>query len=103
MPSLEKLKNVMKNLKSGQPDTSFLPAVDRCMDCVDWLHQLHWLFNVDCCERIRKEAFLASFKLLSLQLPGGANENHKYLSQASSFPAEISAGLPPCYKSKCYD
>ena len=73
------------------------------MDCVDWLHQLHWLFNVDCCERIRKEAFQASFKLLSLQLPGGADKNLGYLSQASSLPAEILAGLLPFYKSKCYD
>jgi len=35
--------------------------------------------------------------------PGGADENHEYLSQASSFPAEISAELLPFYKSKCYD
>jgi len=41
------------------------------------------------------EAFLASFKLLSIQLPGGADENHEYLSQPSSFPAEISVGFSP--------
>jgi len=70
--------------------TSYLPYVDRCMNCVDWLHQLHWLFYVDWCERIRKEAFLASFKLLSLQLPGGADKNHEYLRQASSFPTNFS-------------
>jgi hypothetical protein len=36
-------------------------------------------------------------------MPAGTDENHKYLSQASSFPAEISAGLLLFYKSKCYD
>jgi len=64
----------MKNFKSVQLD--FIPVISQLWIgawTVAWLHQLHWLFNVDWCDRIRKEAFLASFKLLSLQLPGEAD------------------------------